>query len=209
MSKAADAIVFVVDDDAAMRDSLRWLLQSVGFAVRTCASAEEFLAVYDPAQAGCLVLDIRMPGIGGLGLQAELAARQIELPVIIITGHAEVPTAVRAFKAGAFDFLEKPFGDQLLLDRVRQAVDRDRQRRLARAEREAAVERLQRLTPREREVMDRVIVGQPNKVIAIDLGISPKTVEVHRAQVMRRMKVQSVAELVRLVLRAQSDSTNT
>jgi FixJ family two-component response regulator len=195
--------VFVVDDDAAMRDSLQWLIQSVGVAVETFATAEEFLAAYDPSRPGCLVLDVRMPGMGGLNLQQELNRREIGLPILIVTGYAEVPMAVRALKAGAFDFIEKPFSDQLLLERVRQAITLDREIRHARAVRAEAALRVARLTPREREVMELVIVGHPNKIIADRLGLSPKTVEVHRSQVMRRLEVDSLAELVRLVILAQ------
>lgn len=195
--------VFVVDDDAAMRESLQWLIQSVGVAVETFATAEEFLDAYDPNRPGCLVLDVRMPGMGGLNLQQELNKREIGLPILIVTGYAEVPMAVRALKAGAFDFIEKPFSDQLLLERVRQAITIDRETRHARAVRAEAAVRVARLTPREREVMELVIVGYPNKIIADRLGLSPKTVEVHRSQVMRRLEVDSLAELVRLVILAQ------
>ncbi|MBI1815807.1 MAG: response regulator transcription factor [Deltaproteobacteria bacterium] len=195
--------VFVVDDDAAMRESLQWLIQSVGVAVETFATAEEFLDAYDPGRPGCLVLDVRMPGMGGLNLQQELNRREIGLPIRIVTGYAEVPMAVRALKAGAFDFIEKPFSDQLLLERVRQAITIDRETRHARAVRAEAALRVARLTPREREVMELVIVGYPNKIIADRLGLSPKTVEVHRSQVMRRLEVDSLAELVRLVILAQ------
>ena len=192
--------VFVVDDDPAMRESLRWLLQSVGLAVETHAGAAAFLSSYDPSRSGCLVLDMRMPGMSGLNLQDELIARRITLPIIIITGYAEVPTAVRALKRGAVDFIEKPFSDELLLDRIRQAIETDRQTRDAEAQRAEVTVRFAQLTPREREVMELVIAGKANKVIAAELGLSPKTVEVHRANVMRKMAVDSVAELVRLGL---------
>jgi two-component system response regulator FixJ len=197
--------VFVVDDDPAMRDSLRWLLQSAGLAVEPYAAAEEFLSAYDPARPGCLVLDVRMPGMSGLKLQDVLAARRIQLPVIVITGYAEVPTAVRALKTGAIDFIEKPFSDELLLDRIRQAIAADRQTREAEARRAAAMERFVSLTPREREVMELVTTGKANKVIAAELNLSPKTVEVHRANVMKKMEVDSVAELVRVSLLLHPD----
>jgi FixJ family two-component response regulator len=194
--------VFVVDDDRAMRESLSWLLDSVGLRVRSYATATDFLAEHDPAQPGCLVLDVRMPGMSGLDLQAELARRGVELPTIVITGHAEVSMAVRAVKAGAIDFIEKPFSDQLLLDRVRQALEIDLEAREVRRRREAARRRLATLTAREREVLNLVVAGKANKEIASALGVSPKTVEVHRAHVMSKMCVDSLAELIRVTLLA-------
>ncbi len=194
--------VFVVDDDSAMRDSLRWLLESVGLKVRTYPTAADFLREWDPALGGCLVLDIRMPGMSGLDLQAELARRGAGLPTIVVTGHAEVPMAVRAVKAGALDFIEKPFSDQLLLDRVRQALEIDRQDREVRRRREEACRRLATLTAREREVLELVAAGKANKEIAVALGLSTKTVEVHRAHVMSKMAADSLAELVRVAILA-------
>ena len=192
-----DATVFVVDDDAGMRDSLRWLLESVSLAVEAYATAEEFLAIYDPGRPGCLVLDLRMPGMSGLELQQELQARRAVLPIIIITAYGEVPAAVRAMKAGAIDFLEKPFSDQLLLDRVQRALETDRHEREHRSSQAKVAGRLARLTTRERQVMEGVVAGKANKVIAADLGISQKTVEAHRARVMHKLEVDSVPELVR------------
>ena len=194
--------VFVVDDDRAMRESLSWLLDSVGLHVRSYATAADFLADHDPAQPGCLVLDVRMPGMSGLDLQAELARRGVDLPTIVITGHAEVSMAVRAVKSGAIDFIEKPFSDQLLLDRVRQALEMDRQAREVRSRREDARRRLATLTAREREVLNLVVAGRANKEIAFELRVSPKTVEVHRAHVMSKMCVDSLAELIRVTLLA-------
>jgi two-component system response regulator FixJ len=194
--------VFVVDDDSAMRDSLRWLLESVGLKVRTYPTAADFLREYDPALAGCLILDIRMPGMSGLDLQAELARRGAGLPTIVVTGHAEVAMAVRAVKAGALDFIEKPFSDQLLLDRVRQALEIDRQDREVRRRREDACRRLETLSAREREVLELVAAGKANKEIAVALKLSPKTVEVHRAHVMSKMATDSLAELVRVAILA-------
>jgi FixJ family two-component response regulator len=194
----SNATVFVVDDDPAIRESLRWLIESVGLNVRVFSTAQEFLEGYDPSTPGCLVLDIRMPGMSGLDLQNELATREIQVPIIIITGHAEVPVAVRALKAGAMDFIEKPFSDQLLLDRILRAIEVDAQSRRVRSEQAEVAARLGQLTPRERQVMDLVIAGKANKVIASELGLSPKTVEVHRAHVMKKMQVASLADLVRL-----------
>ncbi len=200
--------VFVVDDDRAMRDSLRWLLESVGLTVRTYPTAADFLREYEPSQPGCLVLDVRMPGMSGLDLQAELVRRGAGLPTIVVTGHAEVPMAVRAVKAGAVDFIEKPFSDQLLLDRVRQALEIDRQEREIRLRREEACRRLEALTAREREVLSLVVAGKANKEIAADLGLSPKTVEVHRAHVMSKMAVDSLAELIRVAILANAIREN-
>jgi FixJ family two-component response regulator len=198
--EAREPIVFVVDDDPAMRASLRWLIESVGLAVRTASTAQEFLATYDPGSPGCLVLDVRMPGMSGLDLQAEMAARRIELPILIITGYAEVPIAVRAMKAGAFDFIEKPFSDQTLLDRIRKAISVDRNARREREEVSSALKRLSNVTRREHDVMDRVVAGKSNKVIAAELGLSMKTVEVHRKRVMDKMGAESLADLIRLVV---------
>jgi FixJ family two-component response regulator len=197
-------VVFVVDDDPAMRDSLRWLIESTGVQVETFADAQTFLARIRPEVPGCLVLDVRMPGMSGLDLQSELARRGIGLPTIVVTGHAEVPMAVRAVKAGAIDFIEKPFSDQLLLDRVRQGIEMDRLARHGRAQRADVLRRLSLLTQREREVLDLVVAGRANKEIAAALRLSPKTVEVHRAHVMEKMQASSVAELVRLALFAQA-----
>ena len=204
MTIGPEPVVFVVDDEPAMRDSLRWLIESTGLHVETFADANTFLARIRPELPGCLVLDVRMPGMSGLDLQTELQRRGIGLPTIVITGHAEVPMAVRAVKAGAIDFIEKPFSDQLLLDRVRQGIDMDRQERDGRARRDNALRRIGLLTQREREVLDLVVAGKANKEIAAALGLSPKTVEVHRSHVMEKMQAASVAELVRLVLFAQA-----
>jgi FixJ family two-component response regulator len=197
-------VVFVVDDDPAMRDSLRWLIESTGLEVETFADAHTFLARIRPDVPGCLVLDIRMPGMSGLDLQTELTRRGVGLPTIMVTGHAEVPMAVRAVKAGAIDFIEKPFSDQLLLDRVRQGIEMDRQEREGRARRTEVLRRMSLLTQREREVLHLVVAGRANKEIAAALELSPKTVEVHRSHVMDKMQASSVAELVRLTLFAQS-----
>jgi two-component system, LuxR family, response regulator FixJ len=199
---AGEPTVFVVDDDPAMQRSLRWLIESVGLRVTTYGTAEQFLAEYDRQRPGCLVLDVRMPGMSGLDLQDELARRDVSIPTIVLTGHAEVAMAVRAVKAGAVDFLEKPFSHQQLLDRIRQAVEIDRQVREASSRRAGVLERVRHLTAREREVMELVVAGKANKEIAAELGLSPKTVEVHRAHVMEKMNVESLAELIRVALLA-------
>lgn len=198
--------VYVVDDDPAMRSSLRWLIESVGLSVRTCASAREFLSTYRDGEHGCLVLDVRMPGMSGLDLQAELARLQINIPILIITGYAEVPLAVRAMKAGAFDFIEKPFSDQTLLDRIRAAVALDEVARKRRTARDQVVARMRLLTQRERDVMERVITGKSNKIIAAELSLSMKTVEVHRAHVMEKLQADSLADLIRLCLLANEET---
>lgn len=200
----AQATVFIVDDDPAVRGSMSWLLESVDLPVEVCASAQEFLDTYNPAIPGCLVLDIRLPGMGGLELQKELAKRNIQIPIIIVTGHAEVPMAVRAMKAGAVDFIEKPFSDQVLLDCIRTALQRDSESRGDDLRREEIAARIRTLTPREFEVQEKVVEGNSNKMIAAQLGVSRKTVEAHRAGVMKKMQAQSVADLVRMVTEYRS-----
>jgi FixJ family two-component response regulator len=192
--------VFVVDDDQAMRHSLQWLIESVGLRVRTFGSAEEFLQTYYPGQAGCLLLDVRMPGMSGLDLQAYLARREISLPVIVITGHGDVPMAVKAMQSGARDFIEKPFKDDDLLASIRAALAADEKGRGERLVRAEIATRLAELTPREHEVMDMVTGGKSNKDIAAALGVSAKTVEAHRARVMDKMRADSLADLVRMAL---------
>src|SRR5439155_4180867 len=196
----AESTVFVVDDDADLRESLGWLFQSAGLRVKSYSTAQEFLTDYKPEEPGCLLLDVRMPGLSGLDLQEELRRRGVPPPIIMMTGHARVPMAVRALKGGAIDFIQKPFSDQSLLERIRQAIDLDRRTRQVRTEAAKFAALLTHLTPREREVMGLVIAGKPNKIIAADLGISSKTVEIHRGRVMEKMQVESVAELVRLDL---------
>ena len=201
----SEPTVFVVDDDHAVLRGLRLLMKSVKLDVQTYSSAQEFLDSYDPARPGCLVLDMRMPGMSGLELQEMLQKKNISIPVIIITGYGKVPAAVQAMKKGAVDFLEKPFNDQVLVDQVQKAVARDAQIRQKQAEKEAVSAQLALLTPRERDVMELVVAGKLNKVIARELGLSPKTVESHRSRVMKKMKVDSVAELVTLVISAAQE----
>jgi two-component system response regulator FixJ len=197
--KSADPVVYLVDDDDAVRDSLGLLLRSVGLECQLYSSALDFLEHYDSKQHACLVADIRMPGLSGLELQQRLNEQRAEIPVIFITGHGDVPMAVNAMKAGAADFVQKPFRDQDLLDRIHKALEQDKERRASRAEQEVIRARVKLLTPRETEVMERVVRGQANKVIAMDLGVSQRTVELHRARVMRKLKMRSLAELVHAI----------
>jgi FixJ family two-component response regulator len=193
-----DPVVFVVDDDSSLRHALTNLLRSVGLRVETFGSAREFLAGPRPDATGCVVLDVRLPGLSGLDLQRELAAAQIDLPIIFMTGYGDIPMTVQAMKAGAVEFLTKPFRDQDLLDAIQQALERDRVAWRQRAALAAVRQCYDRLTPREREVMRLVVAGLLNKQIAADLGTSEIMVKVHRGQVMRKMQAASVADLVRM-----------
>jgi FixJ family two-component response regulator len=201
MSKE-EPIIFVVDDDVSVRNGLKRLIRSVGLKVETFASAQEFLDHDHPDQPSCLVLDVRMPGLSGLDLQEELTAKGLEMPIIFVTGHGDVRMSVRAMKAGAVDFLEKPFDDQALLDAIQGAIESDRLAREEYAEVADILRRIESLTPREYEVFTLVITGMLNKQIAAELGASEKTIKVHRARVMQKMQVVSVAELVRLAEKA-------
>lgn len=192
--------VFYVDDDEALCESVRFLLESANLPIETFLSARAFLDSYDMDRPGCLMLDVRMPEITGLELQEQLRKRNIMLPVIFITGHGDVPMATRAMKAGAFEFLTKPFHDQTLLDSIQQAIEIDAERRKVLQQRIDIAQRIAKLTPREKEVMQCVIKGNLNKETAAELDISPKTVELHRAQVMKKMNAHSLAELVGMVL---------
>ena len=192
--------VFVVDDDEAMRDSLAWLLESHGLRVRGFESGEAFLEAWREDMAGCLVLDVRMPGMSGLELHEKLQGLRSTLPVIFVTGHGDVPMAVSALKRGAADFIEKPFNNKEILSLIEQSLAVDRERSGRRRRQAELAKRLASLTPREREVMDLIAAGRLNKQIADDLGISIKTVEVHRSRVMDKMEVRSIAELVQCVM---------
>jgi len=192
------AVVFVIDDDPSMLRSLASLLRSVGLEARVFSSAPEFMRAQRPDAPGCLVLDVRLPGMSGLAFQQELAKAGIALPVIFITGHGDVPMSVRAMKAGAVEFLTKPFDDQLLLDAIHGAIERDRERRRTAAQLAELQARFRTLTEREREVFKLVIAGRLNKQIADDLSLSVVTVKVHRAHVMRKMLAKSVVDLVRM-----------
>lgn len=203
-----DPTVFVVDDEESIRKSLRLLLRSVGVHVETFDSAQSFLQAYDPERAGCLILDVRLPGMSGIELQEHLLAHAELIPIIFITAHGDVNLAVRAMRQGAFHFLEKPFPDQELLDTIHRAVEQDRANRSVKDERSAVEKRLQLLTPREREVMRLVLQGKANKAIAFELGISERTVEIHRARLMKKMEARSLAQLVKLGYQLDGDGAH-
>lgn len=192
--------LYIVDDDQAVRDGLTALLTVSGFALETFDSAESFLAAIERNTPGCAILDIRMPGMNGLELQRELKRRHIAIPVIIITGHGEVPLAVAALKAGAVDFLEKPFDSDSLLASIDEALRRGAVSRSSPFDRETIATRVAQLTPREREVMDLVVAGNPNKVVANRLGIAVRTVEIHRAKVMDKTEARNLSELIRMTI---------
>lgn len=194
------AQVFIVDDDDAVRNSIRLLMKSLGLATRPLSTAQEFLSTYDPQQPGCLILDVRMPGMSGLELQQQLNMRGAIIPVIFITGHGDVPVAVEAMQQGAFDFLQKPFRDQDLIERVQRALAKDQSNRAELSEQAKVRERFESLTPREREVLALVTSGKANKVMAADLNVSQRTIEIHRARVMEKMHASSLAQLVRMMM---------
>jgi FixJ family two-component response regulator len=200
-----NAIVFIVDDDDAVRDSLRLLMKSVGLQARAFDSAESFLRSYRPETTGCLVLDIRMPGMSGIELQRELARRDYSLPIIFITAHGDIPMAVEAVRNGAVDFVQKPFDDGELVAKIRGALSESLRKQEDDQERAEVRRRASTLTAREREVMGQVVQGKANKVIAGDLGVIQRTVEIHRARVMEKMQAGSLAQLVRMVLIAEAD----
>jgi FixJ family two-component response regulator len=206
LEKPSEITVYVVDDDDGVRRALYTLLNTVGFKTAVYSRPSEFIAQFHPDAPGCLVLDIRMPEMSGLEVQQHLNAIGSMLPVIFITGHGDVPMAVQAMKEGAFEFVQKPFRDQDLLDRINHALSQDAQNRNSLARRAEVLHRIQSLTPREKQVMDLVVDGAANKVIAIDLGLSERTVEIHRAKVMEKMGSRSVAHLVKLQLTSKQDA---
>lgn len=199
-SSAPATLVYVVDDDDAFRDSLRWLLESSGYHVAAYSSAASFLENYRADSGACIVLDVRMPGTSGLELQQEIGRRGGAIPVIFVTGHGDVPMAVHAIKHGAFDFIEKPFKDDVLLALIEKATRSHAALRVEDAQRQGNAARLASLTQREREILDRVVAGKRNKAIADELGISVKTVEIHRGRVMEKMQAESLAALVQMVM---------
>ena len=194
--------VFIVDDDPSIRFAMQALMDSVDIRHEIFESGDSFLEQFDDHRPGCLVLDIRMPGLGGLELQEELLTRGNTLPIIFITGHGDVPMAVEAMQKGAVDFIQKPFRDQDLLDRIREALMTDKERREEQEKHAEVEKRIARLTNREREVFDLVVTGKPNKVIAYELGVSQRTVEIHRARVMEKMQARSLADLVKMHITA-------
>jgi two-component system response regulator FixJ len=195
-----EPIVYVVDDDQAMVESLSWIIESVGLKVQTYTRAQDFLDVYQSDQPGCLLLDVRMPGMSGPELQTRLSAQNATLPIIFISGHGDVPLAVRVMKAGAIDFLTKPFNDQVLLESINKALRVDKTNREKKQESAQAEAKFALLSPRELQVLQGIVAGKQNKVISSELNISLKTVEAHRASVMKKMSVKSVPELVKMVL---------
>lgn len=199
MQKSENEVIYVVDDDEGIRDSLRWLLESVGYTVQTFDNGEGFMESYEPLKAGCAIIDIRMPGIGGLQLLDMLQAQPRCMPIIVITGHGDVPLAVRAMKSGAVEFFEKPFNDQELLDRIERALAQDRVNCDKRQLINDVAERLNSLTPREHETMLHVLAGLANKEIGHAMGVTVKTVEFHRARVMDKMRVRSGIDLSQLI----------
>jgi two-component system, LuxR family, response regulator FixJ len=198
--KQLNSTVYIVDDDSAIRHAMDLLMRSVGLEYEIFHSADDFLASYSDEWAGCLVLDIRMPGLGGMELQDKLNESGSTLPIIFITGHGDVPMAVKAMQKGAVDFIQKPFRDQELLDRIKDALESEQVSRSVREEKAAVLDRIEKLTARESQVLDLVVTGKPNKVIAYELDVSQRTVEIHRARVMEKMHARSLADLVRMHL---------
>jgi two-component system response regulator FixJ len=201
---STEPTVFVVDDDAAVRESLRWLIESAGLKVTTYPSAEEFLPNFDPNRPGCLVLDVRLPGTTGLVLQERLRENHVGIPVIIITGHADVAMAIKAMKNGAVDLIEKPFGDEALLESIRLALQRDQETRTRQARKLEAILRLRQLTLREHQVFELLVAGWSHRRIAAELKITDKTVQVHRSKIRHKTQTATLADLVRLAITAKS-----
>ena len=197
--------VFVVDDDEAVRNSLKALLEATGYTVETFESGLRFLETDDISRVGCVIMDVRMPEIDGIETQRRLAAERDRLPIVIVTGYANVPMAVKAIKSGAFDFLEKPFSHEAIIDVVERALDNIKKIKHRESSRRDVVEKIEQLTVRERQIFGHIVVGKQNKVIANELGISPRTVEVHRSRVMEKMEARGLSHLVRMALVADVD----
>lgn len=195
----AQPVAYIVDDDEAVLDSLALFLQATGLRTRTYTDPRPFLAEHHAGMCGCLILDIHLPAISGLGLQEELIAIGSTLPIIFITGHGDVPTAVQAMKAGAFEFIEKPFSQQLLLQHIQRAFEKDQQQRVTLGQQQQIRERIETLTPREAEVLNFIVSGKASKVIAIEMSLSQRTVEIYRANIMQKMRSKSVAQLVKML----------
>lgn len=206
MTETVETVVYIVDDDEAVRNSLQKLLNSVNLTSKSFASANEFLEAYRPERPGCLLLDVRMPEMSGLELQNRLKELLIELPVIILSGHADVPMVIHAMKAGAADFLEKPFNPQVLLDKIQTVLEQSAKAFAYQNERREIRQRLESLTQRERLVLDYVVDGAPNKKIAFELGISERTVEAHRGHVMEKLQAKAAVDLVKILAKAETDS---
>jgi len=203
MSKAT---IFIIDDDSAMQDSLNWLLKTVGYQVRAFLSAQEFLDAFTPEMRGCMILDIRLPGMSGLQLQQKMSADGIHLPVIIISGHSDIPMAVKAMQQGAMTFLEKPFRDQELLDSIQNALEQDGKNEKVKKLHKEIKQRLDTLTPRENEILERIVAGDSSRVIGEHFGISVKTVEVHRAHIMEKMQTKNLPKLVHMILSLKTET---
>lgn len=201
-------IVFVIDDEASVRDALALFLESEGLSVKTYDSARSFLGEYQSNFQGCMIVDIRMPGMSGLELQQTLNEQGVDLPVIFLTGHGDVPMSAKAFKAGAMDFIEKPFSDEDLLASIRDAIAKDRALRQLRLQGRRIVKRYSQLTPREKQVMQGVVAGKPNKVIARELGVSPRTIDIHRSRVILKMGAQTLPDLVTMAAAAKLSLSN-
>lgn len=205
---STDAVIHVVDDDKAMCESMRWLIESVGFNVRTYPGAKQFLESYQDEHTGCLLLDVRMPEMSGLELQEQLNKHHIHLPIIFVTGHGDVPMAVRAMKSGALEFLNKPFNDQELLDSINRAIEIDQERRKNQVQHNQITERLEKLTTRERQVLKLLIQGKLNKMVAAELDLSIKTIELHRSNIMRKLKSRSLAQIISMIYAHDIDLDN-
>jgi two-component system response regulator FixJ len=204
----SEPTVFIVDDDEAVRDMLAMLVGTLGYHTRTFASGQDFLEHYSPELHGCLLLDVRLPGLSGLGLQERLNELNSILPIIFISAHGDIRMAVEALQKGALDFIEKPFREQDLLDKITVAIEQDRGNRRDLLEKQRIAERMQSLTAREQDVLQRVVAGQANKVIALELGIAQSTVEIHRGKVMRKMKARNLTHLMRMVIALENDPSN-